>query len=61
MVIHSKEGKKYPWELHIGGYNIYNQVQPFRTRIVNDDKGNIVYKQIGLFGFIPSIQFTIKF
>lgn len=61
LVIKSKPSKKYQAEWHIGGYNIYNQTQAFRTKIEPNGAGNLNYKQIGLFGFIPSLAYNIKF
>ncbi|MBJ7428621.1 MAG: TonB-dependent receptor plug domain-containing protein [Bacteroidia bacterium] len=61
LVIKSKTTKKYQSEWHLGGYNIYNQTQAFKTKIEPDANGNLNYKQIGLFGFVPSIAYNIKF
>jgi hypothetical protein len=60
-VIKSKPEKKHQSEWHIGAYNVYNQTQAFKTKIEPNGQGNLNYKQIGLFGFIPSIAFNIKF
>jgi hypothetical protein len=60
-VIKSKENKKYQSEWHIGAYNVYNQTQAFKTKIESNAQGVLNYKQIGLFGFIPSIAYNIKF
>jgi hypothetical protein len=61
LVIRSKAHKKYSSEWHIGAYNVYNRTQPFRIKIVKNDDGSMNYKQVGLFGFIPSIAYNIKF
>lgn len=61
LIIKSKPNKKYQEEWHIGGYNIYNQTQAFKTQIEQNGTGNLNYKQIGLFGFIPSLAYNIKF
>lgn len=59
-VIKSKPNKKHQSEWHIGAYNVYNQTQAFKTKIEPNGQGNLNYKQIGLFGFIPSIAYNIK-
>ena len=61
VVIKSKPEKKYAWEWHFGGYNVYNRATPFRIGIDFDENGTMKYTQPGLFGFIPSIAFNFKF
>lgn len=61
LVIKNKPGKRYLSEWHIGAYNVYNQTQPFRVRLQRNNDGNYSYKQVGLFGFIPSIGYQFKF
>lgn len=61
FVIKSKPEKKYAWEWHFGGYNVYNRATPFRIGIDFDENGTMKYTQPGLFGFIPSIAFNFKF
>ena len=61
VVIKSEEGKKYNSELHIGAYNVYNQTQPYRIRLDVNENGSLSYKEVGLFGFIPSLAYNIKF
>lgn len=61
MVIKSKPEKKFASEWHIGAYNVYNQTQPYRIRIDKNNNGTLSYNQVGLFGFIPSIAYNIKF
>jgi len=60
-VIKNKKEKRFKYEWHIGGYNIYNRATPFTTRIVPTEDGGYKYEQPGLFGFIPSIAFNFNF
>lgn len=61
LVIKSKPSRKFQSEWHIGAYNVYNQTQPYRIKASHNADGTIAYKQVGLFGFIPTIayRFTI--
>lgn len=61
LVIKNKPGKKYQAEWHIGAYNVYNQTQPYRIKTQKNSDGSYSYKQMGLFGFIPSIGYQFKF
>ena len=61
LVIKNKPGKKFQSEWHIGAYNVYNQTQPYRIRTQKNSDGSYSYKQMGLFGFIPSIGYQFKF
>lgn len=61
FIIKSKVGKKYASEWHIGGYNVYNRACPFQIKIEENPDGSRKYTQPGLFGFIPSIGYNIKF
>jgi hypothetical protein len=61
IVIKSKPTKKIKGEWHIGAYNVYNQTQPYRIRLNQNEDGTLSYKQVGLFGFIPSLGYNIKF
>lgn len=61
MVIKSKTRERYSAEWHIGAYNVYNQTQPFRIRIDERPDGSRVYRQVGLFGFIPAIAYNFQF
>lgn len=60
FVFKSKPEKKFKWEWHVGGYNVYNRATPFRINVTEED-GKLKYTQPGLFGFIPSIAFNYKF
>lgn len=53
--------KPFQWELHVGAYNVYNQNQPYRIEMTKNNKGQMVYQQMGLFGFIPSLACHLKF
>ena len=61
FIFKSKPGKRLQHELHIGGYNVYNRTQPFITQIVRNDEGTLEYQAQGLFGFIPSLAYNLKF
>lgn len=61
LIIKSKDHKKLKSEWHIGAYNLYNQTQPYRIKLENNNDGTKSYKQVGLFGFIPSISYQVKF
>lgn len=61
MVIQCKPHKHFKGEWHVGAYNVYNQTQPYRIRIDKNSDGSMKYNQVGLFGFIPSVAYNIKF
>lgn len=61
MVFKCKPHKRYSGEWHVGAYNVYNQTQPYRIRIDKKEDGSMKYNQVGLFGFIPSVAYNIKF
>lgn len=61
LVLSSKHGKRYSYEWHIGAYNAYNQTQPYRLKLIRQPDGSYAYKQVGLFGFIPSVSYRFKF
>ncbi len=61
-VIKNKKNRRFKYEWHIGGYNIYNRATPFSIRIVpTEDGSGYKYEQPGLFGFIPSVAFNFNF
>lgn len=61
FIIKNKPGRKWEAEWHIGGYNIYNQAQPYKINVVANSNGTYKYQAVGLFGFIPSIAYNFKF
>ncbi len=61
LVIKSNPDKKWKGEWHIGAYNVYNRAQIYRVQMQEGPKGNIIYNQLGLFGFIPSLTYNFKF
>lgn len=61
MILKSNPNQKYTWELHLGAYNVYNQTQPYRLKLIEKADGSLAYKQVGLFGFIPSMSYRFKF
>ena len=42
-------------------YNVYNNVNPFFALIREDENGNTVLREFGLFPIIPSIAWRFKF
>lgn len=48
-------------EISAGAYNVYNRTQPYRLKITPLDNGGLRYEQVGLFGFVPSVNYSIKF
>lgn len=61
MVVQCKPHKRFKGEWHVGAYNVYNQTQPYRIRIDKNSDGSMKYNQVGLFGFIPSVAYNVKF
>lgn len=47
------------WSLSL--YNVYNNLNPFFMETGRDNNGNIVFKEYGLFPFIPSFSYRRKF
>lgn len=61
LIIKNRTGSKFNAEWHIGAYNVYNQVQPYKVTAVVQQNGSTKYYQTGLFGFMPSISYQIIF
>lgn len=61
LIIKNNQTRRYHSEWHISAYNVYNQTQPYRIRMQKNDDGSYAYKQVGLFGFIPSIAYQFSF
>ncbi|KAA9331720.1 TonB-dependent receptor [Adhaeribacter soli] len=61
LVLKNKPAKKFQSEWCFGAYNVYNQTQPYRVKVVENGKGGYKYSQTGLFGFIPSVAYNFKF
>ncbi len=61
MSLKSKASNKFQSEWQIGAYNVFNRTQPFRVRMENRSNGQIAYKQVGLFGFIPYVSYQFQF
>lgn len=61
LVIRNKPSKKFRSEWHVGAYNVYNQTQPYRIKLQKNSDGSHTYKQMGLFGFIPSVAYQFNF
>jgi len=63
-----RERERWHGEWQIGCYNLYNRATPFRIEIQTESKQTAtgeeisqVYKQPGLFGFIPYFTYNFKF
>jgi len=68
FTIKPKKERRWYGEWQIGCYNFYNQATPFRIDIETESKQTAngqevkqVYKQPGLFGFIPYFTYNFKF
>jgi hypothetical protein len=61
ITIKGKQREQFSGEWQIGVYNIYNRTQPYRIRMDVQSDGSIAYKQVGLFGCIPSISYHFNF
>lgn len=53
--------RKIHSEWSIGAVNVYNRTQAFKLSMNTDAAGNLHFKQVGLYGFIPSVSCNIKF
>lgn len=60
LTVKFKTLQKWPSELQIGAYNILNRTQPYRIAIQKNNQ-NMQYQQLGLFGFVPSVSYTLNF
>lgn len=68
FTIKPKKERRWYGEWQIGCYNLYNRATPFRIEIetesretANGEEISQVYKQPGLFGFIPYFTYNFKF
>jgi len=58
----SKAGKKFQWSWFAGVYNGYNRANPIGITIEQDElDGSLRYRQPGLFGLLPFINYGFKF
>lgn len=58
----SKPGKKFQWSWFVGVYNGYNRANPIGITIEQDElDGSLRYRQPGLFGLLPFINYGFKF
>lgn len=48
-------------EWSVGAFNIYNRTQPFKLSMISNGNGQMEFKQVGLYGFIPSLSLNAKF
>ncbi len=51
---------KWLSELQLGAYNLLNRTQPYRV-VIKENNKQMQYQQLGLFGFVPSISYTLNF
>ncbi|TNE79153.1 MAG: TonB-dependent receptor [Bacteroidetes bacterium] len=51
---------KSTWELQLGAYNLYNSLQSFRTEVI-ERNGKLVFREVGMFGMMPSVAIKCKF
>jgi hypothetical protein len=62
LIVKRKPNKKREGEWNFGAYNVYNRAQPYKVKIVLDDKtGQMKYQEEGLFGIMPFIAYNFKF
>ena len=68
VTIRPKKERRWYGEWQLGCYNLYNRASPFRIEIQAEEKQTAngqqvsqVYKQPGLFGFIPYFTYNFKF
>ena len=64
LVFKTRENRKflrYEGEWHIGAYNLFNQAQPNRVKIVSNGNSGYKYQATGLFGCIPFIAYHFSF
>lgn len=58
----SKPGKKFQWSWFAGVYNGYNRANPIGITIEQDETdGSLHYRQPGLFGLLPFVNYGFKF
>ncbi len=57
----SKPGKKIRTEWSIGACNVYNRTQAYKLSLVKNPDNTRSFKQVGLYGFVPSASLHIQF
>lgn len=58
----SKPGKNFQWSWFAGVYNGYNRANPIGITIEQDElDGSLRYRQPGLFGLLPFVNYGFKF
>lgn len=58
---HSKPGKRFSTEWSIGACNVYNRTQAYKLSLVKNADNSRSFKQVGLYGFVPSASFNLLF
>ncbi|MDP3930163.1 MAG: carboxypeptidase-like regulatory domain-containing protein, partial [Bacteroidota bacterium] len=53
--------KRIRTEWSVGAFNVYNRTQAFKLRMQTESNGDLQFKQVGLYGFIPSFSCNIQF
>jgi hypothetical protein len=61
LTLKNKPHKKVQGEWQFGIYNLYNRATPIALEIEQNDSGQFMYQEQGLFGLLPSISYSFKF
>lgn len=60
LTLYPKEGRKFKGTWQLSLYNVYNRAIPYQTVLAKQPDGTRIYKQEGLFGFLPSISYSFE-
>ncbi len=61
LTYQSKPGKRFKTEWSIGACNVYNRTQAYKLSLVKNADNSRSFKQVGLYGFVPSASFNLIF
>jgi hypothetical protein len=61
LTYQSKPGKRIRTEWNIGACNVYNRTQAYKLSLVKNADNSRSFKQVGLYGFVPSASFNMYF
>ena len=61
LTYQSKPGKKFSTEWSLGACNVYNRTQAYKLSLVKNADNSRSFKQVGLYGFVPSASLHIQF
>ncbi len=61
LTYQSKPGKRIRTEWNIGACNVYNRTQAYKLSLVKNADNSRSFKQVGLYGFVPSASFNMFF